>query len=186
MNKIKINNLPMVYPVPSVLIGTVVEGKPNFLTLGNCGIISVEPAVIYISSHKEHYTNKGIRKNGLFSINIPSADLIKKLDYCGLVTGRETDKSKVFETFYGSHDLIPLIGECPINMECKVIKTEEIYEMEVFIAEVIGVYADQACLSDGFPDTEKLNLIFYCLDNLYWSIGKPLGAGFNEGISLMK
>lgn len=186
MNKIKIKNFPMVYPVPSVLIGAVVDGKPNYNTLGNCGIISVEPAILYISSQKDHYTNRGIRKNGLFSVNIPNTDLIKKVDYCGLVSGRETDKSQLFQTFYANHDLIPLIEECTINMECKVIKTVELYDMEVFMAEVTGVYADEACLTDGFPDTEKLNLMFYCMDNLYWSIGKPLGAGFSEGISLIK
>jgi flavin reductase (DIM6/NTAB) family NADH-FMN oxidoreductase RutF len=186
MNKTKIKNLPIVYPIPSILAGAMVEGKPNYNTLGNCGIISVEPAVIYISSHRDHYTNKGIRKNGLFSVNIPGADLMKKLDYCGLVTGRETDKSQLFQTFYEGDDRIPLIGECPINMECKVIKTVEVYEMEVFIAEVTGVYADQACLSNGFPDTTKMNLMFYCMDNLYWNMGQPLGTGFHEGIDLMK
>jgi flavin reductase (DIM6/NTAB) family NADH-FMN oxidoreductase RutF len=186
MNKIKIKNLPMVYPIPAVLVGAVVEGRSNYITLGNCGIISVDPGVIYISSQKGHYTNRGIHENGLFSVNIPSADLMQKLDYCGLVTGEKTDKSQVFQTFYESNDLIPLIGECPINMECEVIKTFEIYEMEVFIGQVTGVYVDQKCMSDGFPDTTKLNPILYCMDNLYWNIGKPLGTGFSEGLSLMK
>ena len=49
MSKVKFNKLPLVYPIPSVLIGTVINDKPNFATIGNCGIISVNPAVIYIS-----------------------------------------------------------------------------------------------------------------------------------------
>ena len=77
MSKVKFNKLPLVYPIPSVLIGTVINDKPNFATIGNCGIISVNPAVIYISMEKNHYTNKSIRENQVFSINIPSADLVE-------------------------------------------------------------------------------------------------------------
>ena len=40
MSKVKFNKLPLVYPIPSVLIGTVINDKPNFSTIGNCGINS--------------------------------------------------------------------------------------------------------------------------------------------------
>lgn len=63
MSKIKFNKLPLVYPIPSVLIGTVINNKPNFTTIENYGIINLNPAVIYISMEKNHYTNKGIREN---------------------------------------------------------------------------------------------------------------------------
>ena len=140
MSKIKFNKLPLVYPIPSVLVGTVINGKPNFATIGNCGIISVGPPVIYISMDKSHCTNQGIKENKVFSINLPSVDLVEKVDYCGLVSGNNVDKSKVFECFYESSEKIPMILECPINMECTVIKTLEIYNMEVFIGEVIETY----------------------------------------------
>ena len=71
MSKIKFNKLPLVYPIPSVLIGTVINDKPNFATIGNCGIISLNPAVIYISMEKNHYTNKDIRENQVLVVNIP-------------------------------------------------------------------------------------------------------------------
>lgn len=181
MDKIKIRTLPMVYPIPAVLAGAIVEGKPNYVTLGNCGIISVDPPVIYISSHKSHYTNKGIHDNNVFSVNIPSSNLMNKLDYCGLVSGCEVDKSKIFETFYGNSSKIPLINDCPINMECEVINIIDVYDMEVFIGRVTEVYADKECLIDGFPDTQKVNPLFYSIDNSYWNIGKQIGEGFSEG-----
>jgi len=59
------------YPVPAVLIGSIVNGKVNYEMLGNCGIISMHPAVLYISSDKKHYTNIGIRESNIFSVNIP-------------------------------------------------------------------------------------------------------------------
>ena len=143
MSKVKFNKLPLVYPIPSVLIGTIINDKPNFATIGNCGIISVNPAVIYISMEKNHYTNKGIRENQVFSINIPSADLVEKVDYCGLVSENNIGKSQIFKCFYESNDKIPLIEECPINMECKVTKIIEIYDMELFIGEIIETYVNQ-------------------------------------------
>lgn len=181
MTKIKFNKLPLVYPLPSILVGTVINGRTNFMTLGNCGIISVEPSVIYISMDKSHYTNKGIKDNQVFSINLPSVDLVEKVDYCGLVSGNSVDKSQVFECFYESSDKIPMIRECPINMECKVIKTFDIYNMEVFIGEVIETYVSQDLLTNGFPDTKKINPLIYNMDNMYWGIGDIIANAFKEG-----
>ena len=181
MSKIKSNKLPLVYPIPSVLIGTVIIDKPNFTTIGNCGIISVKPSVVYISMEKKHYTNKGIKENQVFSINIPSADLVKKVDYCGLVSGNNIDKSQVFECVYESNNKIPMIQECPINMECKVIKELDIYDMEVFVSEIIETYVNQDLLTNGFPDTKKINPLIYCMDNNYWEIGGFIGNAFKIG-----
>ncbi|MGI5840068.1 MAG: hypothetical protein ACOX8W_10460 [bacterium] len=74
MPKIKVRNVPLILPIPAVLAGAIVAGKPNYSAIGNCGIINFAPSVIYISSIKSHYTNRGIRENGVFSVNIPSAD----------------------------------------------------------------------------------------------------------------
>ena len=118
MEKVKFKNLPLVYPLPAVLVGAIVNGKPNYTTLGTCGIMSVEPPVIYISSHNSHYLNQGIIENSVYSINFPSVELVKQVDYCGLVSGRNADKSTTFEAFYGDNDKAPLVGECPINLVC--------------------------------------------------------------------
>lgn len=184
MSKIKFNKLPLVYPLPAVLIGAVVNDKANFATIGNCGIVSVKPSVVYVSMEKKHYTNKGIIKNQAFSINIPCAGLAEKVDYCGIVTGNNEDKSQIFDCFFENNDKIPLIKQCPINMECKVIQTMDIYDMDVFIAEIVETYVNQDLLTDGFLDTKKLNPLIYCMDNKYWGIGKCIGNAFNIGKNL--
>lgn len=181
MSKVKFNKLPLVYPIPSVLIGTVINDKSNFATIGNCGIISVNPSVIYISIDKNHYTNKGIKENQVFSINIPSIDLVEKVDYCGLVSGNDIDKSQIFQCFYESNDKIPMIKECVINMECKVIKVVDIYDMEVYISEIIETYVNQDLFTDGFPDTKKINPLIYSMDNNYWGLGDCIGNAFSIG-----
>lgn len=186
MEKVKIRNLPFIYPLPAILVGTAVYGKANYATFGNCGVISVDPPVIYISSDKTHYTNIGIKENGYFSVNIPSVDLVKKVDYCGLVSGRHSDKSGVFTPFFSNieskTEKIPMASECPLNLLCKVIKNFEVYSLEIFVAEVIEVYVSKECLTDGMPDTKKINPLIYMMDNLYWNIGSVVGQGFKDGL----
>jgi flavin reductase (DIM6/NTAB) family NADH-FMN oxidoreductase RutF len=181
MGKIKIKNSPLVYPLPAILAGAMVNGKPNYETLGDCTILSVSPAVICISSQKRHYTNVGIHAHNHFSVNIPSADMVVPTDYCGIVSGRDTDKSMVFDTFYGEHPMIPMISECPVNLACEVIKKFAVYSMEVFVGEIVGTYVSEDCCTDGRPDTGKINPLIYCLDNQYWSIGSVVGKGFSDG-----
>ena len=181
MKKTRYGKYPLVYPLPSILVGAVVNRKANYATLGNCGIMSVEPPVIYISSNKSNYTNIGILANMVFSINIPSVELMERVDYCGLVSGNSVNKYRVFTTFFENKDKIPMIEECPVNIACKVTKTIEVYDMMVFIGEIAGTHVSDECLTDGHADTSKINPLIYCMDNLYWSIGKNVGEGFRSG-----
>ena len=74
MEKQKMGAFGYIYPLPAILLGSSVNGKPNFTTLGNCGIVSISPCTVYVSSQKNHYTNIGINETGVFSINIPSIE----------------------------------------------------------------------------------------------------------------
>ena len=170
-----------IYPVPTVLVGTVVDGKINFNTLGNCGIISMHPATIYISSDKNHYNNIGIIKNGVFSVNLPAHKSAIKADYCGLVSGKDTDKSKVFDVFFGESELVPMIEECPVCLECKIIKHVEVGIMDVFIAEVIQSYIDEDCIKNGIPDIHLIDPMIYTMKDNYHRIGDRMEAQFSIG-----
>ena len=181
MKRVKYGNYPLVYPLPAVLVGAIVDGTPNFETLGNCGIMSVEPPVVYISSAKSNYTNKGIIAHGVFSVNIPSIDLVERVDYCGLVSGRDTGKSQVFDCFYESNERIPMISDYPVNLTCKVMKTFEVYSMDVFVGDVMETFVREDCTTNGYADTGKVNPLIYCMDNMYWNIGNTIGKGFSVG-----
>ena len=88
---------------------------------------------------------------------MPPAALVKETDYCGLVSGRTTDKSTVFSGFYGKEKHAPMIRECPANAVCKVVKTVELPNNEVFIGEVVEYYVDTPCLTDNTPDPKKID-----------------------------
>lgn len=184
MEKVMIGKMP-VSPAPIVITGALVNGKANYLTLGGYGLMSINPPMVYITLSKAHYTNGGIKENGYFSVNIPSASLVQKTDYVGLVSGRDTDKSGVFSPFYGSVDKAPMIKECPVNVLCKVVNKLDLPNNDVFIGEVLEVYVSKECLADGRPDAKKIDPILL-MGGSYRELGNVVGAAYNEGKALIK
>ncbi len=182
MIKKKLAPKPLMYPKPAVLVGARVMGKPNFNTIANCGIISWDPPMVAVASYFGHYTNRGIRRHKTFSVNIPSAKMAKVTDFCGLYSGRKTDKSKIFKVFYGGLKTAPMIEECPVNLECKLVKTLKYGEAEIFLGEIKAVYAEDKYLTNGQPDTIKIDpLIYSSSDKKYYRIGKPVGKAYEIG-----
>ncbi|HUW64458.1 MAG TPA: flavin reductase family protein [Spirochaetia bacterium] len=183
MEKKELGAKTFLYPMPIVLVGAVVDGKPNFLTVAYCGIVQGRPPMISISAGKAHHTNAGIKENGTFSVNIPSAEMVKITDYCGLHSGAETDKSSLFEVFYGQLQTAPMIRECPLNMECKLVQTLDLGDNnDLFIGEIIQTYAEEKYLSNGSPDIRKMDpIVFSMHDNNYWRVGEYLGRAWSIG-----
>jgi flavin reductase (DIM6/NTAB) family NADH-FMN oxidoreductase RutF len=170
------------YPMPTTLVGANVRGKPNYLTVAYCGMVNVYPPLISVSLNKQHYTNPGIKENKTFSVNIPSAEMAKVTDYCGLVSGSKVDKSELFETFYGKLKTAPMIKECPLNLESKLIKTLELPIDEVFIGEIVAAYSEERYLTDGRPDIKKIDpIVFSTNDKNYWKVGELIGQAWNIG-----
>ena len=58
------------YPMPLLVIGTMVDGKVNWLLAGHSGIIGHDR--VMVSLVKKHYTNIGIKETKTLSINIVS------------------------------------------------------------------------------------------------------------------
>jgi flavin reductase (DIM6/NTAB) family NADH-FMN oxidoreductase RutF len=171
---------------PAVIAGALVNGKPNYVTLGNYGgICPRPPAVVYISVNKAHYTNAGIKENSYFSINIPARDLMVKTDYVGLVSGKDTDKSGVFTAFYGSVKKAPMIQECKVNILCKLVQTVDFPTQEVFFGEVVETYVAKECLTNDKPDIKKINPLLLG-GGFYWELGSIAGNSFTDGKALIK
>lgn len=180
--KIKINNNAFVYPMPMILIGVEVSGKNNFMPVGWVSRVNAAPPMIAVAMGKNHHTNKGIREHKVFSINIPGSNLIKETDRCGLTSGQKIDKTALFTLFYGDLEKAPMIKECTLNMECKLLQTIELPTNEVFIAEIVNAYSEERYLTDGKPDAKKLDPFTLTMpDNNYWKIGDFCGKAWNIG-----
>ena len=175
-SKMGVKNL--LSPMPAILVGANIGNKPNYMTVAHCGIAAL--IHITISLRKGRFTAAGIKENGTFSVNIPSVDLVKKTDYCGLFSGNIEDKSDVFHYFYGTLSTAPMIEECPINMECKLKQTVEFPTHELFIGEIVETYCEDRCFKNGVLDLGQVKPILYSTNN-YWKIGEPLARAFEIG-----
>ena len=141
--KTQLGGMNVLYPTPTVLVGAIVDGKPNFLTIAHIGIVNhAKPFLISLSLGKVHYTNAGIKENKVFSVNLPSENLVVQTDYVGMVSGKKTDKSGVFDIFYGEPAQAPMIEACPLNMECSLYDVYDTPTHDLFIGEIVQTYSE--------------------------------------------
>jgi flavin reductase (DIM6/NTAB) family NADH-FMN oxidoreductase RutF len=179
--KEKISNQNILYPMPVAVVGTMVNGKPNFITIAHVGILTAEaPYMISLGFDKSHYTSVGIKETKTFSVNLMSVNELVRTDYVGTESGSDTDKSQVFETFIGELET-PIIKNCPLSIECKLYDVYKLPNGEVFIGETIATYAEKSVLVDGKVDVSKVNPLLFDMSGLqYLSLGQTVGNAWGE------
>jgi len=167
----------------TLLIGANVDGKPNFMAVAACGIANGEPPMISIAIRHQQYIQKGIRQNLTFSVNIPSIDLVKENDYCGSVSGSKVNKAEVcqFKVFYGKLGSAPLIEQCPVNLECKVVHILDLGSHSLIVGRVEETHVSDNCLTDGKPDVNKIKPLIYARDpaRQYLDFGKVTAKAYS-------
>jgi len=174
-------------PMPVVLVGTQAEGKANFMAVGWITRVNGNPPMIACGIGSHRFTARGIAETKTFSVNIPSSDMLEKTDYCGIVSGEKTDKSQVFDVFYGSLKTAPMIRECPVTLECTLVQSVLLPTHTLFIGEIAAVYADGRAIQDGKPDFPAIDPLFLTMpDNRYWTLGKYAGDAWSAGKKLIK
>jgi len=178
----------LLYPTPVVLVGANVDSKPNFMAVAWCGIVNSEPAMVSIAIRHHRHTRKGITQNSTFSINIPSTEMVRETDYCGIISGRKVDKVEVcqFKVFYGKLGNAPLIEQCPVNLECQTMQMLDLGSHSLFIGRIEESYISESCLTDGKPDVDKINPFAYIVDpdREYRALGEVVAKAFSIGSEL--
>jgi flavin reductase (DIM6/NTAB) family NADH-FMN oxidoreductase RutF len=180
--KSKVKYPPLVMPV--CLLGANVAGKANFEAIAWFAFLESKPLMVGVTSDKLHHTNRGIRENKCFSVNIPSVDLVEATDFCGLFSGSKVDKSGVFSVFYGELGSAPMVEECPVCIECKLMRTVEFVRNEFFVGEVVAVYVEESCLTDGKKgDVGKVDPLLYegGVPAYYWKLDGQVARAFEVG-----
>ena len=169
--------------MPTTLVGATVNEKPNFLAVAHVGILNHgTPQYLSIGLAKVHYSNAGIRDNRTFSICLPSEDLMVETDYCGIMTGKKTDKAALFDVFYGRLETAPMIRQCPVNMELKLHDILDFKTHDIFIGELVETYAKESVMSNGKIDVAKLRPLLFDMSSVqYWRLGPAAGQCWNVG-----
>lgn len=185
MSKVQLDPNAFIYPMPVTLVGATVAGRVNFLAVAWVTRVNLNPPLLAVAINRRHFTPPGIREHGNFSVNCPSADMLEQTDYCGLVSGRQADKSGLFEVFYGKLKTAPMIRECPLCLECSLNQVVELPSQYLFIGEIVAAYTEEHYLTDGKPDIHKMNpLVLTMPDNNYWTVGEHAGRAWSAGKKL--
>ena len=185
MTKQQFGPQPWLFPNPTVLVGTMVNGKPNVAAYAWSGITGGDPPTISVGVRHSRYTLEGILRNRTFSVNIPSADLIKETDYCGIATGSRDDKFKDcnWDVFYGDVKGAPYIEQCSVNIGCTAEHILKLGSHYLIAGPIKEIYVSDDCMKDGKPDVQKIDPIIYLTypAGTYNKVGDYLGKAFSIG-----
>ncbi len=186
--KVRMGPQTWLFPLPALLIGTVVEGKVNVMTAAWGSIANAEPPMLCVAIRRSRYSRKGIDPGGAFSVNVASASQFREVDFCGIQSGAKTDKPAKcgFSVSYGTLEKAPLIEQCPLNLECRVAHIVELGTHSLVVADIVEVHVSEACLTDGKLDVQKLDPLIYLTGpaRKYVHAGMAAGDAFSAGLSL--
>ncbi|UCF71679.1 MAG: flavin reductase family protein [candidate division WOR-3 bacterium] len=165
----------VVNPLPVVLVGTMIKGRPNYCVIGYMSPFDFGKHVFF-SLYKKRYTWTGIQENKTFSVNIPSEDMIKEVLICGSKSGRDVDKSELFHNFYGDLETAPMIRECPLNMECSVTDILDYDPSKGIVGKVVKSFVDPSLVKDGSVDMRRSRIMTWTTggDFAYYSLGEKI------------
>ncbi|MBQ7070838.1 MAG: flavin reductase family protein [Ruminococcus sp.] len=165
-------------PLPPVLVSCGDEQSPNVLTVAWTGILNTQPPVTYISLRPERFSYPIIKERGEFVINLPTEELVRAVDYCGVKSGRNTDKlaQTGLTVTKGVAVSAPMINECPLSLECRVRQIIKLGTHDMFMADIVGVNAAKELLdNNGRLCLERAKLLAYSHGE-YYGLGRKLGS----------
>lgn len=169
----------MLNPVPAVMVSCAdLDGNTNILTIAWTGVVCSDPAMVYISVRPERWSHHMIHQSEEFVINLTTEALCAATDYCGVRSGKNTDKWKDcgLTAAKASAVAAPLIAESPVNIECKVTDIMHLGTHDMFLAKVLAVDVSEEFMDEkGKFDLDRCGLIAYSHGE-YFSLGKLLGT----------
>jgi len=177
----------MLFPIPVVLVTSVNEaGRANIITLAFVGVINSEPPMVGISIRPERYSHANVKGSKEFVVNLPPEKMVRELDACGVLSGKETDKfsSTGLKPVPAEKVKPPLIDECPVQLECQVKQIIPLGSHDLFLGQIVALHVKEEVQKEkGGIDISKALPFVYCPGaREYWNLGKCIGHyGFTKG-----
>jgi flavin reductase (DIM6/NTAB) family NADH-FMN oxidoreductase RutF len=173
-------------PTPVWLVGTFDEaGGPNLATVAWGGVCCSKPPCVSVALRPATHSHDSILDRKAFTINVATETFARQADFCGIASGRNTDKFAATGLTPVKSELVdaPYVDEFPLILECKLQQAVQVGGHTLFIGEIVDVKADESVLSpEGYPHIEKVRpLIFTPVLRNYHGIGDYLGQAFSIG-----
>ena len=182
MAKITWKGSTLLAPVPPVMVTCGDMEHSNIITVAWAGLINTHPPRLSISVRPTRYSHAIIRERGEFAVNLTPESLVRACDYCGIYTGAKVDKFAKTGLHKAPASALscPIIEECPLALECKVIDVIPQGTHDLFLAEVVAVDVDESLLDgQGKLCLERAELVAFAHGE-YFSLGEKLGKfGFS-------
>jgi len=149
MNKAQLPPDTTLYPVPVVLITCGHGEQTNIFTVNRIASCNAEPPMICISVRPGRASHALIQEGGEFVVNFPGSEMERVTDFVGATTMPKTDKwgETGLTPVAGVYVKPPLLVECPVNLECRVVQQVKLASHSLFVAEVLLIHADPAVLN---------------------------------------
>ena len=181
----------LVFTTPVWCVGSYDEdGTPNLATVAWGGVCCSQPPCLTISLRKSRHTYDNIMHTKAYTVCIPSESHVKEADYCGIASGRKTNKFEDtgLTPAQSEHVNAPYVAEFPVAAECKVIHIYDLGEHTQFIGQIMDLKIEESVLNNNnLPILEKLRPFSYGPKiHTYHGIGKHLGQAFQLGKNLHK
>lgn len=167
----------MLYPLPAVLVGAGADGVTDLITVAWTGTVCTNPPMLSISVRPSRYSYGLIKKSRVFSVNIMGEDYADKVDYCGVVSGRDVDKwEKTGLTMESGKKInAPLVGEALVQIECRVKEVMPLGSHTMFLADVIAVHVSRKYMDKNGRFSLEKGKPFVYSHGQYFSLGHLLG-----------
>ena len=171
----------MLNPTPVVLVSCADAKQPekrNMITLAWAGTVNSDPPMVSVSVRKERYSHGLITGSGEFVVNLADEKMARAVDFCGVRSGRDTDKAKETGLNYipaEGLDIAPAVEGAPVSLCCKVRQVLELGSHDMFLGEIVSVMVREDLLDEsGSLHLEKAGLIAYS-HGLYQKLGEVMG-----------
>lgn len=131
-------------PGPVVLLSTARDGRFNIMPMSWHVMMEFVPPLVGCVVSSANYTFETLRQTGECVINIPAAELVRKVVACGNASGESLDKFKEFglTPLAGAVVKAPLVAECCANLECRVVERKLVAKYNFFVLEVVKAWID--------------------------------------------
>ena len=171
----------MLNPTPVVLVSCAEKDNPenrDMVTVAWAGTVNSEPPMVSVSLRKERYSHGLIESSGEFVVNLPDEAMCRAVDFCGVRSGRDTDKSRETGLRYIPAENLsaaPAVDGAPVSLSCRVTQVIPLGSHDMFLGEVVAVRVRKDLVDEkGGLHLEKAKLIAYS-HGLYQKLGDVMG-----------
>lgn len=159
------------FPAPAVLIGCGTVETPNLITCAWFGTVASDPPSVAVAVRPERFSYPLLEEFGEFTVNIPLADQLEIVKYCGSRSGKDVNK---FEAL-GLHpaacpplEHAPMMEEAFIALACDITQAVKTGSHTLFIGEVKAVHARKEDVRPSKRAEPHAREQLVYLDGNYW------------------